>query len=145
MQLAVIDAHDDDSDNPDPAMLAMNCALNNFLLYHDLLREIAAAAKTCDFARLEALSTCCDQDIDNSAKYLYAFLFSRGTGLGDAPHLEDNSEMQRRAHDFAGPHAYYRSLFIFMDLLFVIVFFLFFSSTMIYTIISRETRKARHP
>jgi len=68
VKLAVIDAHDDDSDTPDPAMLAMNCALNNYLLYHDLLREIAAAAKTSDFARLEALATCCDQDIDNSAK-----------------------------------------------------------------------------
>jgi len=47
--LAVTNAHDDDSDTPNPAMLAINRALNDDLLDHDLRREIAAAAKTHDF------------------------------------------------------------------------------------------------
>jgi len=103
--LAVTDAHD--IDNPDPAMLAINRALNDDLLDHDLRREIATAAKTHDFALLEDLSVRCDQYVDNRAKRFHAFLSSRGTGhgLGDSPFLEDNPGMQRRARDFAGPDA----------------------------------------
>ena len=103
--LAVTNAHDDDSDTPDPALLAINRALNDDLLDHDLCRETAPAAKTHDFARLEILSARCDQDVDDRAKYFHAFLSSRGAGLGDSPFLEDNPDMQRRARDFAGPHA----------------------------------------
>jgi len=88
-------------------MLAINRALNDDLLDNDLHCEIAAAAaKIHDFARLEVLSTRCDQDVDNRAKYfrVHAFLSSRSTGLGDSQFLEDHPEMQRRARDFAGPH-----------------------------------------
>ena len=99
--LAVTDAHD--IDNPDPAMLAINRALNDNLLDHDLRRDIATAAKTHDFARLEGLSDRCDQDVDNRAFHM--FLSSRVSDPGDSPFLTDNPEMQRRARDFAGPHA----------------------------------------
>jgi len=43
VHLAVTDAHDDDSDTPDPAMLAINRSLNDDLVDNDLHREIAAA------------------------------------------------------------------------------------------------------
>jgi len=43
VHLAVTDAHDDDSDTPDPAMLAINRFLNDDLVDNDLHREIAAA------------------------------------------------------------------------------------------------------
>ena len=82
--------------HPDHAMLAIDCALNDDLLDNDLRREIAAAAKINDFARLEALSDRCDQDVDNSAKTFNAFLTSRVTGPGDSPFLEDHPDMQRR-------------------------------------------------
>jgi len=78
-----------------------NRALNDDRLDPDLRREIAAAAKTYDFARLEALSDRCDQDVDNRAKCFHAFLSSRVSGPGDSPFLEDNPEMQRRTRDFA--------------------------------------------
>jgi len=55
VHLAVTNANDD-SDTPDPAMLAINLALKDDFLDHDLCREIAAAAKINDFARLEVLS-----------------------------------------------------------------------------------------
>ena len=83
--------------HPDPAMLAINRALNDNLLDHDLHREIAVAAKMNDFAHLEVLSARCDQDVDNCAKIFHAFLSSRVTGRGDAQFLEDHSDMQRRA------------------------------------------------
>ena len=104
VHLAVTQA-DDDNASPDPAMLAIDRALNDDLLDHDLRREIAAAAKMHDFARLEVLSARCDQDVDNRAKCFHAFLSSRVSGPGDSPFLEDHPEMQRRARDFAGPHA----------------------------------------
>ena len=66
--LAVAGAHDDDSDTPDTAMIVINRALNDDHFDPDLRREIAAAAKTYDFARLEALSDRCDQDVDNRTK-----------------------------------------------------------------------------
>ena len=59
--------------HPDPAMLAINRALNDDLLDNGLHRKIAAAAKTNDFARLKVLSTRCDQDVDNSAKTFHAY------------------------------------------------------------------------
>jgi len=65
--LAVAGAHDDDSDTTDTAMLVINRALNDDHLVPDLRREIAAAAKTYDFARLEAFSDRCDPDVDNRA------------------------------------------------------------------------------
>jgi len=76
VHLAVTNA-DYDSDTPDPAMLAINRALNDDLLDHDLRCEIAAAAEIPDFARLEVLSARCDQDVDNRAKTFLAFLSSR--------------------------------------------------------------------
>jgi len=53
----------------------------------------------------EALSGCCDQDVDNCAKFFHVLLSSRVSGPSDSPILEDNPETQRRARDFAGPHA----------------------------------------
>ena len=41
--------------HPDPAILAIDRALNDDLLDNDLHRKIAAAAKTNDFARLKVL------------------------------------------------------------------------------------------
>jgi len=80
--------------------------LNDDHLDPELRREIAAAAKAYDFARHEALSDRCDQDVDNCAKFFHVFLSSRVSGpAGDSPFLEDNPEMQRRARDFAGTHA----------------------------------------
>jgi len=58
-------------------MLAINRALKDDLLDYDLRREIAAAAKINDFARLEVLSACCDQDVDNRTKTFHEFLSSR--------------------------------------------------------------------
>jgi len=86
-------------------MLAINRTVNDNLLDNDLRREIAAAPKIHDFARLEVLSARCDQDVDNRTKCFHTFLSSRGTGLGDPPFLEDHPEMQRRVRDFTGPHA----------------------------------------
>jgi len=83
--------------HPDPAMIAINRALNDDLLDNDLHRKIVAVAETNDFARLEVLSAPCDQDVDNHAKTFHAFLSSRVTGLGDSPFLEDHPDMQRRA------------------------------------------------
>jgi hypothetical protein len=83
--------------HPDPAMLAIDRALNDNLLDNDLHRKIAVAAKTNDFARLEDLSARCDQDVDIRAKTFHAFLSSRVTGPGDSPFLEDHPDMQRRA------------------------------------------------
>ena len=54
--------------HPDPAMLAIDRALNDDLPDSDPHREIAAAAKTNDFARLEVLSAHCDPDVDNRAE-----------------------------------------------------------------------------
>jgi len=73
--LAVTDAHDDDNDTTDPAMLAqaINHALNGNLLEHDLGRKTAAAAKTHDFVCLEVISARCDQNIDNLP---HAFTYS---------------------------------------------------------------------
>jgi len=78
-------------------MLDINLALNDNLLDNDLHRETAAAAKMNDFARLEVFSARCDQDVDNRAKTCHAFLFSRVTGPGDFPFLEDHPDMQLRA------------------------------------------------
>jgi len=83
--------------HPDHAMLAINRALNDDLLDNDLRREIAAAAKMNNFARLEVLSARCDQDVDNRAKTFRAFLSSPVTGPVDSPFLEDHPDMQRRA------------------------------------------------
>jgi len=83
--------------HPDPAMLAINHAWNNDLLENDLSHKIAAVAKMNDFARLEVLSALCDQDVDNCAKPIHAFLSSRVTGPGDSLFLEDHPDMQRRA------------------------------------------------
>ena len=83
--------------HPDPAMLAIDRALNDDLLDNDLHRKIAAAGKTNDFARLKVLSARCDQDVDNSAKIFHAFLTSRVTGPGDSLFLEDHPDMQLRA------------------------------------------------
>ena len=55
--------------HPDPAiMLAIDRALHDDHLDSDLHREIAADAKTNDFARLEVLSAHCDPDVDNRAE-----------------------------------------------------------------------------
>jgi len=51
-RLAVSDAHDDDSDTQDPAILAINRALTDDLLDHDLRLKISATFNTYDFARL---------------------------------------------------------------------------------------------
>jgi len=83
--------------HPDPAMLAINHALNDNLFDNDLHRKIAAAAKTNDFARLKVLSARCDQDVDNSAKTFHAFLTSRVAGPSDSLFLEDHPDMQIRA------------------------------------------------
>jgi len=83
--------------HPEPAMLAIDRALNDDLFDNDLRREIAATAKMNNFARLEVLSARCDQDVDNRAKTFHAFLSSRVTGPGDSPFLEDHPDMQRRA------------------------------------------------
>jgi len=83
--------------HPDPAILAIDRALNDNLLDNDLHREISATAKVNDFARLEVLSARCDQDVDNRAKTFHAFLSSLITGPGESPFLEDHPDMQRRA------------------------------------------------
>ena len=83
--------------HPDPAMLAINIALNDDLLDNDLHRKIAAVAKTNDFARLKVLSARCDQHVDNSAKTFHAFLTSRVTGPSDSLFLEDHPDLQIRA------------------------------------------------
>ena len=66
--------------HPDPVMFAIDRTLNDNLLDNDLRREIAAAPKIHDFARLEVLSARCDQDVDNRTKCFHTFLSSRGTG-----------------------------------------------------------------
>ena len=86
-------------------MLVINHALNNDHLDPNLGREVAAAAEIYNFARLEALSDRCDQDVNNCAKCFHAFLSSGVCGPVDPPFLEDNPKMQRRARDFSGPHA----------------------------------------
>ena len=86
-------------------MLVINHALNNDHLDPNLGREVAAAAEIYNFARLEALSDRCDQDVDNCDKRFHVFLSSRVPGPVDSPFLEDNPKMQRRARDFASPHA----------------------------------------
>jgi len=83
--------------HPDPAILAIDRALNDDLLDNDLHCKIAAAAKTNDFARLKVLPARCDQDVDNRAKTFHAFLTSRVTGPGDSLFLEDHPDMQLRA------------------------------------------------
>jgi len=102
VDLAVNGAHDD-SDTPDTVIVVINRALNDDHLDPDLRREIPVAVKIYDFARLEGLSDRCDQDVDNRAFHM--FLSSRVSDPGDSPFLTDNPEMQRRARDFAGPHA----------------------------------------
>ena len=59
--------------HPDPAMLAIDRALHDDLLDNDLHREIAAAAKTNDFARLEVLSAHCHPDVDNRAETFHYY------------------------------------------------------------------------
>ena len=125
-------------------MLVINRALNDDLLDNELRREIVAAAKTYDFARLEVPSTRVDADVDNRAKCFHAWLSSRGPGLGGFPFLEDYPEMQRCARDFLEAPAKYLPLFIFMDLLLCCTTLLVISSAMAYAIFSRETRKVRH-
>ena len=51
-------------------MLAIDRALNDDLLDNDLHREIAAAAKMNDFARLEVISARCDQDVEKPRQNL---------------------------------------------------------------------------
>jgi len=143
--LAVAGAHNDNSDTPDTAILVINSALNDDHLDNDLRRELAAAAKAYDFARLEALSDRYDKNVDNRPKFFHAFLSSRVSAPGDYSFLEDNPEMQRRARIFAGPHAQYLSLFIVMDPPFGYAILLVISRAIAYAILSRETRKVRHP
>jgi len=83
--------------HPDPAMLAIDGALNDKLLDNELHHEIGAVAKVNDFSHLEVLSARCDQDVDHRAKTFHAFLSSLVTGPGDSPFLEDHPDMQRRA------------------------------------------------
>ena len=71
--------------HPNPVMFAIDRTLNDNLLDNDLHREISAAAKVNDFARLEVLSARCDQDVDNRAKTFHASLSSRVTSSGDSP------------------------------------------------------------
>ena len=97
---AVTSAHDDGSYTLDPAMIVINCAVNDDHLNPALHHEIADAAKAHDCTCNEAFTACCD----NSTKCPHTFLVSRVSCL-QIVWLGDNPEMRRRECNIAGPHA----------------------------------------